>query len=131
MECPGPVAVARAHLLTDRSQPEAAGQQLAGEPLPLRQRLLCSDYRRWVHPGVLTLTATKRLLDTVTCAGPIGGCARYCARKASATLLAPGHRLLPHHQNWRLRPVADSSARRKLQVNIPRWAGAALDTASQ
>lgn len=46
-------------------------------------------------PGVLTLTATKRLLGAVTSAGPKGGCARYCGHRASVTRLMPGHRPLP------------------------------------
>mgnify|MGYP006197427471 CR=1 FL=1 len=33
----------------------------------------------WVLPGVLTLTARKRLLGTATGAGPNGGCMRYCS----------------------------------------------------
>jgi hypothetical protein len=62
---------------------------------PAYEHPVCSDGRRWMLPGALTLTATKRLLDTATGAGRKGGCTRYCSHRTSAIHLAPRHRPFP------------------------------------
>ena len=78
---------------------------------------LSSGWGRWVLQGVLTLTAAKRLLGTANGAGQNGGCTRYCGHRASATRLAPLHQPLPHHLDWRYRPVSDIRCR---EVDTPK-----------
>jgi hypothetical protein len=53
--------------------------------------LQCSECSRWVLPGMLSLTTSKRPLGTVAGAGLYGACTRYSGRRASAARLAPRH----------------------------------------
>lgn len=91
------VAAAQNSTSSDSVQPEATFESHVR---------LCSDWSRWVLPGVLMLISPKRALCTATSAGLPGTCARYSGRSASVTWQAPRHRPLPHNLDWWSRPGA-------------------------
>lgn len=69
------------------------------------KRLKCSDWSQSPAAVSLDLNTTKRLLGVSTCPYLSGGCRVHCCHAAFVAQLAPGHRLLPHHTDWRFRPI--------------------------